>query len=184
MSQAKQTSKRKRRSKALPVWGLPACHCRWQHRVCGPWRTGSKLIPLQATEMAIKSSSVRKKSRTSAWLRFYVFDKEGDGCIFDGAACRPRLRWLPRLRRPRPRLWRLPRLWWAAITDAVATAAEAAITDAVGAAASVLGWAAVAGGVAAVAAVAEAIGAGVAATESGAVDGDKGQGPVTLTCTL
>src|SRR4026208_95464 len=54
-------------AKPYRYWGLLDCHCHWRAPRRRSLEDRQETYPLQATEMAIKSSSVRRKSRTLAW---------------------------------------------------------------------------------------------------------------------
>src|SRR4026208_710937 len=56
-------------AKPYRYWGLLDCHCHWRAPRRRSLEDRQETYPLQATEMAIKSSSVRRKSQTLAWQR-------------------------------------------------------------------------------------------------------------------
>src|ERR1044072_4180409 len=104
MSQAKQPSKRKRRSKTLPVLGAAGLSLSLARGAsAGPGGPAANLSTPRNSEgnqVTLGEEEIADFSLAS----FYVFDKRRRN-IPDGAACRPRLRRLPRLRRSW--LWRL-----------------------------------------------------------------------------
>src|SRR4026208_1762508 len=126
-------------AKPYRYWGLLDCHCHWRAPRRRSLEDRQETYPLQATEMAIKSSSVRRKSQTLAWQRSTSSTKKAamhlQWCSLSATAAAGVM---------------------AAVMVGDATVAEVAITAAVAmvaaaavvAAVSALGWVASAGGVA------------------------------------
>src|SRR4029078_3803094 len=54
-------------ARPFQYWGLLDCHCRWRGPRLRSLEDRQETYPLQATEMANKAFSVRRKSQTLAW---------------------------------------------------------------------------------------------------------------------
>jgi hypothetical protein len=78
MSQAKQPSKRKRRSKAFPILGAAGCRCRWRAPRVVPGGPAVDLI-ISGNGDGNKVVLGEEEVSDASLATFYVFDKEGNG---------------------------------------------------------------------------------------------------------